>query len=216
MVETKAASSLTEVTARDFVSPRVTFIASRKLMVFGLRFGFMSGPSQWQHSQTTKKVVKDQEITVSVSNSKSTSGNLVTAGYILLKAPNTTHKHFYTQHLRSKLPEATPYFDIVRYKTTPMDQMIPHLVVQCGEKHVTSVCKGLISILTGDGSALFLPRYAFNTMPQKQEVKRHFEVHKSWSHSLTPIQLTPRISHLDQQRIEYNDDGSITKRSTRE
>ena len=96
-----------------------------------------------------------------------------------------------------------------------MDQIIPHLVVQCGEQHVIPVCKGLISILTGTGSALCLPRYAFNTIPQDQ-VKCYFEVHKSWSQSLKPIQLTPRISHLDQQRTEYFDDGSIVKRSTRE
>ena len=34
LVETKAASSLTEVTARDFVSPKVTIMASRNIMVF--------------------------------------------------------------------------------------------------------------------------------------------------------------------------------------
>ena len=37
MVDTKAASSLTEVTARDFVLPKVTIMATRKIMVFGLR-----------------------------------------------------------------------------------------------------------------------------------------------------------------------------------
>ena len=146
----------------------------------------------------------------------STSGKLVTAaGYILLKAPNTTHKHYYTQHLQSRLPEATPYFNIVRYKKPPMDQIIPHLVVQCGEKHITPLCKGLLSILYGIGSALLLPRYVFSTMSQDQ-IKRHFKVHKSWSHSLKPFPLTPRISHLDQQRIEYLDDGGIIKCSTQE
>ena len=159
-------------------------------------------------------IVKEQHLNVLVSNSKSTSGDLVTAGYILLKAPNTTHRHYYKQYLRSKLPEATPYFDIIRFKKTPMDQLIPHLVVQCGEKHVTPVCKSLLSILTGKESALFLPRYAFRTMPQEQ-IKRHFEVHHNWSRSLTPIQLS-KISHLDQQRVEYFDNGTIIKRSTLE
>ena len=144
LVETKAASSLTEVTACDFVSPKVTIMASRNVMVFGLRFGFLSGPSKWQQIKETKQLLKDQKLEESISNSKSTSGKVVTAGYILLKAPNTTHKHFYTQYLRSQLPEATPYFDIVRHKKTPMDQNIPHLVVQCGEKHITPLCKSLI------------------------------------------------------------------------
>ena len=215
LIESKAASSLTEVIARDYVSPKVTFIGSRNLMIFGIRFGFLSGPTKWLKSKNTKTVLKQQKLEVLVSNSKSTSGNVVTAGYILLKAPNTTHRHFYTQYLRSKLPETFPYFDIVRYKKTPMDQLIPHLAIQCGEKHVTPVCKGLLTILTGTGSALFLPRYAFSTMDQDQ-IKRHFEVHQKWCHSLKPISLSPKISHLDQQRIEYYDDGRIVKRSTRE
>jgi hypothetical protein len=212
---TKAASSLTETTAREFVSPKVTFVGSRSLIVFGIRFGFLEGPSKWQYSDRTKSALKDQKIDILISNSTSTSGKVVTAGYILLKTPNSTHRHFYTQYLRSMLPETTPYFDIVRYKTTPMDQLIPHLAVQCGDKHVAPLCKALLSILTGKGCALFLPRYALNTMSPDQ-VRRHFEVHKSWSRSLKSITLETKISHLDRQRVEYFDDGNIVKRSTRE
>jgi hypothetical protein len=214
-METRAASSLTQDTAREFVSPKVTIIGSRSMMVFGLRFGFLSSPGKWQYSDRTKAILKEQHLSVLLSNSKSTSGDLVTAGYILLKAPNTTHRNYYTQYLRSKLPEATPYFDILRYTKTPMDQSIPHLVVQCGANHVTPVCQGLLTILTGAESALFLPRYAINTMPPEQ-VKRHFEVHSNWSRSLTPISLVPKIYHLDQQRVEYFDNGTILKRSTRD
>lgn len=212
---TKAASSLTEANAREFVSPKITFMESRTLIVFGLRFGFLAGPAKWQHNERTKQALKEQKIDILISNSKSTSGNIVTAGYILLKAPNSTHRHFYTQFLRSQMPDATPYFDIVRYKHTPMDQLIPHLAVQCGDKHVTPLCQALLTVLTGKGSALFIPRYAFNTMSPDQ-VKRHFEVHKNWSRSLKAITLTPKITHLDRQRVEYFDDGTIIKRSTRE
>ena len=215
LLETKAASSLTESTVREFVSPTVTFLKSRSLIIFGVRFGFMSNPSTWQYSKETKKTLKEQEINVLISNSKTTSGTVVTAGYILLKAPNTTQRNFYTEYLRSKLPQATPYFDIVRFKKTPMDQMIPHLAVQCGEKHVTPLCKSLIAILNGIESALFLPRYAFQTMPSEQ-IKRHFDVHQQWCQSLKHITLSPVISHLDQQRVEYYEDGTIIKRSARE
>ena len=58
---TKAASSLTERNARDFVSPKVTFIGSRSLIVFGLRFGFLSGPAKWQFSERTKTALKEQK-----------------------------------------------------------------------------------------------------------------------------------------------------------
>ena len=96
LAETKAASSLSPTIARDFVSPKVTFIGSKSMMIFGIRFGFESRPGKWQHSERTKTILKEQHLNVLVSNSKSTSGDLVTAGYILLKAPNTTHRHFYT------------------------------------------------------------------------------------------------------------------------
>jgi hypothetical protein len=97
-----------------------------------------------------------------------------------------------------------------------MDQLIPHLVVQCGKNHVTPVCKGLLSILKGKESALFLPRYDAYKTQTPEQIKRHFEVHQTWSRSLKPIPLAPKISHLDQQRVEYYDNGTIVKRSTRE
>jgi hypothetical protein len=37
-----------------------------------------------------------------------------------------------------------------------------------------------------------------------------------WSHSLKTIILSPQINHLDQVWTEFNADGSITERSTRE
>ena len=49
MTETKAASSLSIANAREFVSPKVTFIGSRSMMVFGIRFGFLSSPGTWHY-----------------------------------------------------------------------------------------------------------------------------------------------------------------------
>lgn len=139
---------------------------------------------------------------------------MVTAGYILLKAPNATHATWYTKYLRSKGPATTPYFDIIRQKKTPMDQLIPHLTIQCGEKHVIRLCKALLPALMGRGSALFLPRFAFRTMSNEQ-VKQHFQFHEIWLRSLKAITISPQINHLDQVRTEYHDDGTILERSTR-
>ena len=85
-------------------------------MIFGVRFGFLSNPKQWQFCERTKAVLKEQHLVVRMSNSSSTSGKVITAGYILFKAPNTTHRHRYTQFLRSQLPEAAPCFDLIRLK----------------------------------------------------------------------------------------------------
>ena len=210
----KAASSLNPTDMRDFITPTVTFLKSRRQMIFGVRFGFLSNPKQWQFSERLKSILKAQHLVVRMSNSSSTSGKVVTAGYILFKAPNTTHRHRYTQFLRSQLPEATPYFDLIRNKKTPMDQLIPHLVIQCGEKHVTPLCQVLSTLLTGHGTALFIPRYAFSVMTEDQ-VNQHFLFHERWAKSLKPIPLKPHITHLDQLRTEYYDDGKTIERSTR-
>ena len=106
-------------------------------------------------------------------------------------------------------------FDVVRQKKSPMDQLIPHLTIQCGEKHVTPLCQALLPIMTGRGIALFLPRYALGTM-RNEQVRKHFQFHDRWAKSLTAITLSPQVTHLDQVRIEYHEDGTTTQRSTRE
>lgn len=180
-----------------------------------MRFCFIKNPVSWQLKEQTKTVLQASSIEVLVSNTKSTSGNIVAAGYILLKAPNTTSTHRYTQFLRSQLPESTPFFDIVRFKKTPLDQLIPHLVVQCGDSHVTMISQTFLPLLTGKSSALFLPRYAFGAMTEDQ-VSNQFLVHEKWARSLTALPLAPLVFHLDQKRIEYCNDGTIIERSTRE
>ena len=185
------------------------------MLIFGVRFGFTTNPIKWQQSEVTKTKLKEHNVDITIFNSSSTSGNLTTFGYILLKAPNTTSTHRYTQYLRSKMPDAIPYFDVVRLKKTPFDKVIPHLSVQCGEKHVPTVSQALLNLLTGKGTAVFLPRHSLGNMTDSQVAKK-FEAHQMWARSLTAIPLTPFVSHLDQDRNEYYPDGTVVTRSTRE
>ena len=207
-------SALTQQNVRDFVTPKVTIIHSRQLFIFGARFCFNTNPVKWKNS-TKQSVLKTANLQVQVSNSISTSGNLAIAGYILLKAPNATHRHRYVQHLIRQLPENTPYFDVVRLVKTPMDQIMPHLAIQCGENHVAPLCQALSNHLTGRNKALFIPRYVLSAMPDTQ-ITQHFEAHTNWVRSLTALPLAPMVSHIDQPRREYNSDGTITVRSARE
>ena len=209
-------SAMTSSEIRDHISPAITHIKAKSMIIFGIRFGFTDNPIKWQMAATTKQMMKENQVEVSISNSTSTSGNIVTAGYILLKSPNSTSTHRYTQHLRSQLPDATPYFDVMKFRKTPYDQSIPHLAVQCGEKHVTPVSQALSKILSGkSGAAVFLPRYVFSELTD-QQIEHQFESHYKWSRSLKLIALTPLVFHLDQKRIEYDVDGTTIERSTRE
>ena len=208
-------STLTDDQLRALVTPNVTYIRSSSLIIFGVRYGFINNPITWQSATSTRAKFQQSNVSILISNSKSTSGKIVTAGYILLKSSNSTSTHRYTQFLRSKLPDATPFFDITRFKRTPMDQLIPHLAVQCGESHVTTLCQASSTVLKGKGVALFLPRYAFSAMSTDQ-ITTHFAYHEAWAKSLISIPLSPIVFHLDQSRTEYFPDGSILVRSTRE
>lgn len=88
-------------------------------------------------SNGNQKAVDSMNVSVSVSNSKGTSGKLVVAGYISRKAPNTTPPLFSSRGYPI-------FFDIVSISWTPMDQLIPHLVIQCGDKHVIPLSQALL------------------------------------------------------------------------
>ena len=208
-------STLTLEKTKQLLSPNIAFIKSTSLIIFGLRFGFAGNPSTWKFKQTTQTCMKSFHFNASVSNSTCDSGKMVTVGYILLKAPNTTNTLFYLQHLINKLPNNTPYFDILRLRKTPMDQDINHLGVQCGESHAIPLCQALSQYLTGHQTALFLPRYALGSITDVQ-IKQQFEVHEKYTKSLRAFSLFPCVSNLDRIRTETFPDGKIIERSTRE
>jgi hypothetical protein len=94
---------------RKFISPRITHLESLRQFFFGLRISMGdSTPSRWINDRLTKRTMQDNSITISISNSKTNSGDVVTAGHILLKHPDFTHRTYYLMSLRRSLPETTP------------------------------------------------------------------------------------------------------------
>ncbi|KAI2503174.1 hypothetical protein MHU86_11277 [Fragilaria crotonensis] len=180
-----------------------------------LTLRFSGNPSNWKFKQNTQQLMKSHHFNVSISNSTCDSGNMVTVGYILLKAPNTTNQLYYLQHLTNQLPDNTPFFDLIRLRTTPMDQEINHIGVKCGERHATSLCHALTQYLTGNKTALFLPRYSLGSMTDEQ-IKQQFEFHERYTKSLRALSLFPHVSNLDRIRKETFPDGTSIERSTRE
>ena len=216
MAHSLPVSELTIADLRDFVSPKITSLDTFSTFIFGLRFRYATKkvPSVWRRNPQNQQALKDHGVTVNLSNSSCDSGRLVIAGYLLFKAPNTTHRVRYLQFLRSQLPDNTPYIDIIVHKRTPTDQNYLHLVVQCGENHVTPLTEALSSILSGKGTAFFLPRLAFDQISQEQ-VKKYFEMHQTYVRSLRPIPISPSINNIDELRIEYCDDGTTIERTPR-
>ena len=113
------------------------------------------------------------------------------------------------------LPASTSPFDILLHKRTPLDQQIPHLAVQCGNKNVHALSEALATILTGESSALYIPRFAFSQMTDT-EAHALFQTHDAYVKSLRWLPLFPLLSNLDRPRKEYQPDGSFIERTTRE
>ena len=186
------------------------------MIIIPIRFGFTGkSPVTWRNQNTTRTTMERLNVTVLTSNSKSTSGDLVIAGYILLKAPRTTHRVRYLQSLRSKLPDTTPAFDLRFHQRTPLEQDISHLAVECGENHVHTLSQALLNILDGSGVGIYIPRFAFSEMSNEQAL-RLFQTHDTFIKALSFIPLSPLILNLDTLRTEYFPDGSKTERSVRE
>ncbi|KAI2488891.1 hypothetical protein MHU86_25945 [Fragilaria crotonensis] len=201
---------------REFLSPNVTFLPSTSQIVFGARVCFASKyPGQWKNKECTRQTMTENQLSVTISNSTTKSGRIVTAGFILFKAARTTHRTRYLQSLRMHLPSDTPFFDILQFTRTPMEQRINHLVVQCGENHVTTLSKALSELLTGHNSPLYLSRLALANLSPAQ-ISSYFEMQDKYSKSLKSLNLFPTLANLDKPRKEYFDDGTILERSTRD
>ena len=184
------------------------------VVILPIRFGFVGQlPNKLRNTEQTKEILKKFKAIFSCSNLTTTSGKLVAAGYILLKAPMTTHCLRYSESLRKMLPENTPPFDILLHKRTPTHQLMPHLVVQCGESHVHSLSESLATILTGTQSALYIPRFVFEKLSDA-EASTLFEYHNSFVKSLNWLPLFPLLSNLDRVRKEHNTDGTVIERTT--
>ncbi|KAI2490879.1 hypothetical protein MHU86_23702 [Fragilaria crotonensis] len=211
----KVISQLSPSEVRAYL-PSITMSPTQALIIIPVRFGFnYTNSTIWRNRTNTKNNLALHNATVSISNSKSTGGKNVIAGYILLKAPNLTHRVRYHQFLRSKLPEATPHFDLLLHRETPLDQRIDHLVIQCGERFVHSVSQALLNYLTGRNVGVYIPRFAFESMTQ-EAISALFQKHDAYVKSLKMIPLAPFITNIDTLRTEQFETGEKIDRSTRE
>jgi hypothetical protein len=209
------AKDINEFNVRKFLSPAISPYQKTKTFFFGLRVSFSDMPPQvWLAEPQTKASMKDLKIRISVSNSSCDSGRLIIAGFILLKDPALTHRHRYNQSLRVELPESTPHFDIQTHRKTPDDEAIPHLAVQCGEKHIGALTEILQSHMCGKKrTAVFIGRQSFQQMGP-QAVKELFKTHDNYVKSLTKIPML-LMTNVDRIRQETMPDGSIMERSMR-
>ncbi len=87
-------SQMTPQQVREFICPSITLMPDTSIVILPIRFGFNGqSPSKWRNLVSTQAKLDEYGATVSFSNASSTSGKLVVAGYVLYKAPMTTHRN---------------------------------------------------------------------------------------------------------------------------
>jgi hypothetical protein len=212
-------SQMTPQQVRDYICPSLTIMPDSSLVIIPIRFGFNGqSPSKWRNLESTQTKLDEYGATVSFSNASSTSGKLVIAGYVLYKAPMTTHRKRWLEYLRTLLDEDTPPFDVLLHKRSPTGdkgKVLPHLAIQCGEAHVHSLSEALAALLTGEKSPLYLPRFSFQNMTA-EEAYSVFLDYDTYAKDLRGYPLSPLLRNLDRIRKEFHPDGKVIKRTARE
>lgn len=208
---------LTPETIRQYLSPNISVLTTNKTFIFGIRLCAPDNHlSAWITRESTRETLKSNNIELTISNSKSSSGNVVTAGYILMKHPVYTQRYFFLLSLRKALPPNTPFFDLAVHRRTPHGDTTPHLVVKCGENHLTGLSEILSAHLDGtnNNTALFVASQAVKSMTH-EEMGKMFEAHTTYVDNIQRLPLHPKVINIDRARPEYSDGITVT-RSTRE
>ena len=178
-----------EFNVREFISPTISPAYTSRTFYFGIRACFPDKPpTVWLSQGTTRSAMQQHNIRITLSNSSSSSGKIVTAGFILCKHPSMTHRIRYLQYLRSQLPTSCPYFDLVYFSKATDGDHNPHLAVRCGENHLLSLTEILSANLDGTAMAVFIGRLAFMDMGS-ETVKTIFSKHSQFISSLIRIPI---------------------------
>jgi hypothetical protein len=126
-------------------------------------------PWPWINNQSTQVALFHHQVNVSIStNAISDSGDVIIAGYILLKEANATHQQHYCSYLHETFTTIS-FFDIWVHLRTPQGTEIPHLVVCCGEKVAETQALNLSVNLNGiNSTTIFISRkHEMNAPPDE-------------------------------------------------
>ena len=205
--------NITPQTLRQHLSPNISVLKTNQTFIFGLRlFAPDNHLSAWITRESTREILRNQQMEITISNSKSSSGNVVTAGYILMKHPIYTQRYFFLLSLRKALPTNTPFFDLAIHRRTPHGETTAHIVVKCGENHITGLSEILSAYLDGqrNNTALFVASQAVKSMTQ-EEIGKMFDAHKKYVDDIQRLTLYPKVINIDRKRPEHNGNDTIIR-----
>jgi hypothetical protein len=131
--------SISKDTVKSLCSPQISFIDSYSMCIIGLRICVSDAKfstASWIKNDRVKASLELHKVEVQISNSTCDSGNMITAGAILLKHPTFTHRMLLSLALRRQVPPNTPFSQIgVHKRDTKMGSNARILFVRCGQNH---------------------------------------------------------------------------------
>jgi hypothetical protein len=202
----------------QYRSPKITNIDSFKTSIFGIRISAMDKAfsiGTWLNSPTIKSAISGHNIDLKVSNSTCDSGNMVTAGSILLKHPQYTHRTYFMMSIRRQIPTNSPYFDIVVHRRTLNGIDSPHLVVKCGANHQAILSEILSTLMDGiKTTALYVGTQYIQSLTQ-EALEDLYDLHQKYVNSIQRLPLSPYVINVDRIRDEHSPKGN-NRRTTRE
>jgi phosphopantetheinyl transferase (holo-ACP synthase) len=214
------AHTITSANMTQVSSPQISHIDSHSMSIIGLRIcvsdtKFATG--SWIKNDKVKSSFANHNVEVQISNSTCDSGKMITAGAILLKHPEYTHRMYFLLALRRKLPNNVPFFDIGVHKRTQNGIECPHLVVRCGENHQETLTEILSDYLDGkQTTALYIGTKILASMTQ-EATEDLFDIHQKYVNSIQRLSLSPQIVNIDRIREEpITISGGKREQSTRE
>ena len=194
-------TSLTPDIVENLRSPKITTIDSLHMFIFAIRICVTD--STWITHDQIKEALKQHHAVLNISNSTCDSGNMVTAGNILLKHPQFTHRLYFLRAIRRCLPPNTPFFDIGVNQRSANGIQSPHLVVRCGENHQETLTEILSDFFDGiQTTALYIGSKVIESMTQ-EATEELFEMHQKYVNSIQRLPLSPHIVNIDRLRVEH-------------
>ena len=194
--------SLTPEIVTTLRSPKVSNIDSLRMSIFALRI--CATDSTWISNDSVKAALKQHHAVLNISNSTCDSGQMVTAGTILLKHPTFTHRLYFLRAIRRCLPPNTPFFDIGVHQRSANGIQSPHLVVRCGENHHETLTEILSDFFDGiQTTALYIGTKVIASMTQ-EATEELFDMHQKYVNSIQRLPLSPHIVNIDRIREEIS------------
>jgi hypothetical protein len=143
----------------------------------------------------------EYNLQIHISNAKSDSGDIITAGTIFFKHPDLTQRNFYLMSLRRHLPPSTPFSIFAPCELHHKAKKYHISLYDVVPTTLDTLTDILSEYLNGgtNTTALFMGRKILTTMSH-EESEQIYETHQLYVNSIQRLPLYPFVINIDRIR----------------